>query len=216
MRDTRREEFIKSLAQFLKIDIENSVSKEFMETETAWVQEEWFMEFLKHAGTMNSSYKKPIEMFTAAVDSFKRMKFQMHYNSMGEKTKALVDKLQATFKCFENTTPPEVVEYKMFQDKDPETGEKKPTFDQKQMNVLAIAGSWNYLYGRRNDTYGLLMVVENAYKEMIEKFIKDTALALGTAPQIAYEQKEWEQTKQNNPRMAAMLSHASSSVRIGA
>ncbi|MBD3843010.1 MAG: hypothetical protein IE909_14245 [Campylobacterales bacterium] len=99
----------------------------------------------------------------------------------------------------------------MFLDKNIETGEKTPTFDQKQMNVLACAGSWNYLYSRRNDTYGLLLVIENAYKEMIEKFIKDTALALGTAPAIAYEQ-----TKQNNPKIAAMLSNASSSVRVGA
>jgi hypothetical protein len=205
MRDTKREEFIKSLAQFLKIDIENSVSKEFMEVETAWVQEEWFMEFLKHTGTMNSSYKKPIEMFTAAIESFKRIKFQMHYNSMEEKTRKLIDTLQTSFRCFENTNPPQNVSYEMFKNKNNETGEKMPIFDKKQMRILEIAGDWNYLYGRRHDTYALLMIIENAYKKSIDKFIIDTALALGTAPAIAYEQKEWEQTKQMNPRLQSLF-----------
>lgn len=201
----KREEFIKSLAQFLKIDIENSISKDFLFTETSWIKEEWFLEFLKHTGTMNSSYKKPIEMFTAAVESFKKMKFQMFYNSLEEKTKILIDTLQSTFRCFENTNPPANVSYEMFKNKNTETGEKVPMFDKKQMNVLEIAGDWNYLYGRRHDTYGLLSLIENSYRKSIDKFIKDTAISLGTAKQIAYEQKEWEQTKQMNPRLQSLL-----------
>ncbi len=187
--NTRKTDFITSIADFLKIDLKNSITKEYLEVETGFIQDDWYLEFINHLGNTKTEFKRPLDIFTSAINSYKSIKFQHYYSQVGEKTKKLVNKLQDTFRVFENTTPPENITYKNFKDTNRESGEKTDTFDDKAVAVLESAGSWTYLYGRRNDTYGLIQMIEKAYKQNIEKKIKDTAIALGNAPQIGYQAK---------------------------
>jgi hypothetical protein len=218
MLDRKRLDFITSIADFLKIDLQNSISKDFLEVETAWIREEWYLDFLKHLGNTKSEYKRPIEHFTIAINGYKTIKFQKLYGSIYEKTRELVSKLQATFSLFDST-PPENVTYKSFSDTNRETGEKSPTFDEKMMNVLKIAGTWHELYNRKNDTYSLTELIDKAYRQSIENIIKDTAIALGNTPQlgpqatklvklVGGEPTEVSQYDKINPKISSMIKGA--------
>jgi hypothetical protein len=214
----KREDFITSIADMLKIKLQNSVSKEFLEVETAWIREEWYLDFLKHLGNTKSEYKRPIEHFTIAINGYKTIKFQKLYGSIYEKTRELVSKLQVTFSLFDST-PPENITYKSFSDTNRETGEKSPTFDEKMMNVLKIAGDWHELYNRKNDTYSLTELIDKAYKQSIENIIKDTAIALGNTSQLGHhatklvrlvggEPTEVKQYDKKNPKISSMIKGA--------
>lgn len=219
--NTRRDDFIESVADFLKINLENSITKEYIEFEAGFMKDEWYLEFINHLGNTKADYKRPLDLFTSAINSYKAIKFEHYYSQVGSKSRELVDKLQATFRLFDiNTTPPEFLTYQHFldkdSDKDPETKTKKPIFDKKMLSILALIGDWFYLYDRRNDTYGLVQMVETAYKKSVEKKIRDTAVALGNVPQIGCNQaqklikivnSEATEIKQEvvNPRISAMM-----------
>jgi len=226
--NTRRNDFIQSIADFLKINLENSITKEYLEVETGFIKDEWYLEFINHLGNTKADYKRPLDLFTSSINNYKAIKFQHYYLQVGEQSKALLDKLQATFRIFENngTLPPENLTYLNFTDKDPDTNTKKSTFTKKQIEVLKNVGDWHYVYGRRNDTYGLLQLLEAAYKKSVEKKIKDTAIALGNAPQIGHQATklikmvgdESIEIQQDNihPNMAAILGNLTKKVRVGA
>jgi hypothetical protein len=227
MMKTRRNDFIQAVADFLKISLENSITKEYLEVETGFIADEWYLDFINHLGNTKAEYKRPLDLFTSAINSYKAIKFEKLYATVSEQSKTLLDKLQATFRIFDNgTIPPEDLTYLNFIDKDPETNEKKPTFTKKQLEVLAATGDWHYLFGRRNDTYGLIQMIEAAYKKSIDKKIKDTAITLGNAPQVAHQATKLiklvddeavEVRKDNiNPNMAALLNNAARGVRVGA
>lgn len=189
--NTRRNDFIQSVADFLKINLENSITKEYIELEAGFIKDEWYLDFINHLGNTKADYKRPLDLFTSAINNYKAIKFEHYYSQVGDKSKELIDKLQSTFRLFDDsTTPPDFLTFQHFSDKDPETGTKKPTFDKKMLSILALIGDWHYLYGRRDDTYGLILMVENAYKKSVEKKIKDTAVALGNAPQIGHQAKK--------------------------
>mgnify|MGYP005992872749 CR=1 FL=1 len=227
MMKTRRNDFIQAVADFIKINLENSITKEYLEVETGFIADAWYLDFINHLGNTKADYKRPLDLFTSAINSYKAIKFEKLYATVSEQSKTLLDKLQATFRIFDNgTVPPENLTYLNFTDKDPETNEKKSTFTKKQLEVLKAAGDWHYLFGRRNDTYGLIQMIEAAYKKSIDKKIKDTAISLGNAPQIAHQATKLiklvddeavEVRKDNiNPNMAALLNNAARGIRVGA
>lgn len=223
---TRRDDFIQAVADFLKISLENSITKEYLEVETGFIADEWYLDFINHLGNTKAEYKRPLDLFTSAINNYKAIKFEKLYATVGEQSKKLLDKLQITFRIFDTATPPENLTYLNFTDKDPETGSKSPAFTKKQLEVLNSIGDWHYLYGRRNDTYSLIQMIETAYKKSVEKKIKDTAIALGNTPQIAHQatkliklvDNEAVEVRQDtiNPKMSALLSGAAQGVRVGA
>jgi len=224
---TRRNDFIQAIADFLKINLENSITKEYLEVETGFIADEWYLDFINHLGNTKADYKRPLDLFTSAINSYKTIKFQKLYATVGEQSKKLLDKLQATFRIFDTgAVPPEYLTYQHFTDKDPDTGEKKPTFTKKQIEVLKDIGDWHYVYGRRNDIYSLTEMIERAFKKSVEQKIKDTAIALGNAPQLGHqatklikmvgdEPKEIQQHT-IHPNMAAMMGNLTKKVRVGA
>ena len=225
--NNKRSDFIKAIADFLKISLENSITKEYLEVETGFISEEWYLEFINHLGNTKAEYKRPLDLFTSAINNYKAIKFQHYYQQVGEKSKELLDKLQATFNIFDlSTMPPEHLTYKHFTDRNLDTDEKTPTFSKKQLEILEDIGDWHYLFGRRNDTYGLLQMLEAAYKKSVEKKIKDTSFALRNVPQIGHQATklikmvdgEPVEQKQNtiHPNMAAMMGNLTKKVRVGA
>lgn len=222
---TRRDDFIQSVADFLKISIENSINKEYIEVETGFIKDEWYLEFINHLGNAKADFKRPLDLFTSAINSYKSIKFSKFYASVGEQSKELLKKLEATFGLFDNhTPPPEFLTYQHFSDKEPGTENKTPTFTNKMLVILNPIGDWHYLYGRRNDTYGLIQMIQRAYEKSIEKKIKDTAVALGNVPQIAHQETKFikmigdepieVQQQTINPNMAALLGKATNKVRV--
>ena len=224
---TRRDDFIQSIADFLKINIENSINKEYIEVETGFIKDEWYLEFINHLGNTKADFKRPLDLFTSSINSYKNIKFQKFYASVGEQSKELLKKLEATFGIFDNhNPPPEHLTYQHFTDKETGTENKKPTFTKRMLEILALVGDWHYLYGRRNDTYGLIQMIERAYEKSIEKKIKNTAIALGNVPQIAHQATKLiklvndEPIEVNqetiHPNMTAMLGGLTNKVRVGA
>ena len=209
--NTRRNDFIQSVADFLKINLENSITKEYLEVETGFIKDEWYLDFINHLGNTKADYKRPLDLFTSSINNYKAIKFEHYYSQVGNKSKELVNKLQVTFRLFDNnTTPPNFLTYQHFSDKENET--KTPTFDKKMLSILELIGPWFYLYGRRNDTYGLIQMVETAYKKSVEKKIQDTAVLLGNDYQanklielVGGEATEVKQYQPMSPKIGAML-----------
>lgn len=228
MQNTKREYFIISIADLLKIDISNIITKEFLEAQTGWIKDEWYIDFIEHIGNTKAEYKKPLEVITLAVKNYKTIKYNHLYSSINEKTKELLQKLDATFRAFDNSgqTPHEKLTCQHFSDTNRDTGKKTPTFSKNMLKILEFAGTWHYLYGRKHDVYGLTKLIEGAYNKNIEKIIKDTAVTLGNAPQLDYqanklielvggEPTEVKQYQPINSKVSSMLKKGAMAHDIG-
>jgi len=183
---SRREEFVRSIADFLKISLENSVTKEFLTLETGFVIEDDYLDFISHLGNTKTDYKRPLDIFTNAVNSYKSIKFAKFYASAKEQSKKLFEKLENTFRVFNVSYPPEYLEYQHFMQVN-EDGTKTRMFTAGEIELLNALGGWQCLFAKRKNSYGLLQQIEDAYAKAVEKKIRASAKALGNMPKVGHQ-----------------------------
>ncbi len=221
MANNRRNDFVKAIADFLKISLENSITKEYLEAETGFIADDWYLDFINHLGNTKADFKRPLDVFTSAINSYKTKKFEILYANAKEQSKEILGKLENTFRLFDdNKIPPEHLQFSSFMQINQETKEKKPTFTKKELTVLKLTGlDWHYLFNRRYDTYMLMQTLETASKKSVEAKIKETAIKLGNAPQIGHQANKLlhlvngepiqrSSAEKINPKVSAMLKGA--------
>lgn len=189
MENARRDAFVSSIADFLKVDLRNFVSRDLLTRETEWIKDEWMLDFIKHTGTTNTGFKKPIEVFLIAIKSYKEVVYADLYKKLSSRTRELVDKLYVTLDTFSHVTPSADISFEGFVSKNTVTEEKSKTFDEKELKVLKSVGSWHYFYGRRNDRHIILQFIEKAYARSLDEYISNLGKAKETHPLLDTQAK---------------------------